>query len=202
MAEFWNIPESCLTLPSDNLAERLETAKELILYLRARGPSAPHSDSREEWTRWIKANLYELVSSDRWIISPLSKASTKGEYLTLDVCVEERLFPKRILLAVESELDNGRNRLGEVLKDFEKLLAVKSAFKLMIFSSERDGVTNKVILNGLKVDLEGYGHNLIGETYVFIDYNEDSGKNGSFIGHIWQPTSNGPQKSVEPVLIN
>jgi hypothetical protein len=178
----------------------MEAAKNLIQFLRERGPSAPYSDSREEWTQWIKSNLYGLISSDRWVISPLSKTSTKGEYLTLDICVEERQFPRRILLAVESELDSGRNRLGEVLEDFEKLLAVKSAFKLMIFSSERNGVTNEVLVNGLNSDLEGYGHNLRSETYIFVDYNEDSGENGSFICHIWQSTSNGPQNPVEPIL--
>jgi hypothetical protein len=49
----------------------------------------------------------------------------------------------------------------------------------MIFSSERNGTTNEVILTGIKRDLEGYGHNLRGETYILIDYNEDSGVNGA-----------------------
>jgi len=97
-------------------------------------------------------------------------------------------------LAVESELDDSRHRVNEILKDFEKLLAVKSAFKLLIFSSQKRGFTNEEIRRKLENDLNCYGHHLRGETYIFIDYNEDSGVNGSFIAHIWQSGSNGLQE--------
>ena len=195
----WVCSEACLELPADNLGERMAAANELIELLRKRGSTAPLSDSREDWTKWIKGNLYDLIVPSRWIVSPLTRARTKGEFLTLDLCVEEREFPKRILLAAESELDNGVNRLGEILKDFEKLLAVKSPFKLMIFSSENRETTNEIIRAGIIRDLEGYGHHLRGETYILVDYNENSGKNGSFISHVWQPTSNGRPGKIDLV---
>jgi hypothetical protein len=48
--------------------------------------------------------------------------------MTLDVTVEEKISLWRIVLAVESELDDSRHRDMEILKDFDKLLAVKSTF--------------------------------------------------------------------------
>ena len=192
--------ESCRTLPGDNLEDRKRTADELIQLLRSPGSNAPPSDRRGEWTRWIKENLYGLFDRAEYDISPSIADSTKGEYLTLDITVEEIKSQKRVVLAVESELDDSRHRVNEILNDFEKLLAVKCAFKLLIFSSRKRDFTNEDIRRKLENDLDCYGHHLKGETYIFIDYNEDSGANGSFFAHTWQPESNGPQKPAKPVL--
>lgn len=195
--ETWSVSESLLTMPGENIPERLLKAAELIRLIRDMAATAPRSDRREEWTPWVKSNLHGLIDHNNYVISPESHESTKGEFLTLDICVEERRFPKRILLAGESELDDTQNRRHEIVRDFEKLLAVKSAYKLMVFSSEKNGTTNEVILNEINRGLAGYGHHLRGETYIFLDYNEDSGENGSCIAHVWQPLSNGVNKPVK-----
>jgi hypothetical protein len=199
MAELWEIPTSVRTLPGENLKDRHRAAYELIQILRNPCSKAPLSDSRAEWTLWIKTNLHRLISAREFYISPSSPSSTKGEYLTLDMTVEERAFPKRIVLAVESEIIDTKYRGQEIEKDFEKLLAVKSPFKLMVFSSERYGFTNEKAVAMFERSLAGYGHHLLGETYLFIDYNENNveGINGSFIAHIWQPESNGTLKSAK-----
>jgi hypothetical protein len=197
----WQVPADYLTLPGENLRERLLKAKELIELLRAKESTAPIPDSRIDWTPWVKGNVHDLVDRNKYIVSPQHPKSTKGEYLTLDICVEELRYPKRLLLAGESELDDSRNRKREIIKDFEKLLAVKSAFKFMVFSSEKDGITNDVILKEIERGLDGYGHHLLGETYIFIDYNEDSGKNGSCIAHVWQPHLNGTNAPAKLVCI-
>jgi hypothetical protein len=204
MPDLWNVPESCRCLPAVNLEGRLWTANELIKLLRNPASKAPPGDSREEWTRWIKENLYSLIDRGAYGISPDIADSAKGEYLTLDITVEEKNCQWRVVLAVESELDDSRHRVKEILKDFEKLLAVKSAFKLMIFSSQKRGLTNEEVRRGLQNSLDGYSHHICGETYIFIDYNEnnDEGVNGSFIAHVWQPESNGPQKPAKFFLAN
>jgi hypothetical protein len=204
MSELWSVPKSCRTLPGENLEERLLAAKELIQLLRNPASKAPPGDSRGEWTRWIKESLYSLFDREEYGISPAIADSAKGEYLTIDVTVEEKNCQWRIVLAVESELDDSRHRMKEILKDFDKLLAVKGAFKLMIFSSQKRSLTNEVVRCRLQKSLDGYGHHLCGETYIFIDYNEnnDEGVNGSFICHTWQPESNGPQKPAELILAN
>jgi len=102
----------------------------------------------------------------------------------------------------ESELDDSRHRVNEIQKDFEKLLTVKSAFKVMVFSSQKTDLTNEIVLRKIQESLVGYGHHLLGETYIFIDYNEHSGVNGSFIAYTWQPTSNGPHEIAKLVLVS
>jgi hypothetical protein len=106
MANLWSVPESCSTLPGDNFEERKRAATELIRILRDPETQAPPGDSREEWTSWIKKNLYELLDLEAYGVSPPIANSTRGEYLTLDVTVEEKTREWRIILAVESELDD------------------------------------------------------------------------------------------------
>ncbi|MGA2888535.1 MAG: hypothetical protein ABSE51_10830 [Terracidiphilus sp.] len=108
------------------------------------------------------------------------------------------------MLVVESEIDDTKYRRQPIEKDFEKLLAVKSLFKLMIFSTEKRGFTNDNAIEAFGLYLEPYGHHLLGETYIFIDYNESNpqGVNGSFIAHTWQPEINGSQARVKLLRAN
>ena len=193
MVSRWTASEECLTLPGENLGERLVKANSLIKLLRDRKSSAPVTDSRKKWTDWIKKNLYEIMGSEEYLISPKDCASTQGEYLRLDITVEESKFPKRIVLAVESELDDSKGRRTAIEHDFEKLLAIKSSFKLMVFTTQRQDFTNEKALEMFEGSVNGYGHHLLGETYIFVDYNEDSGDNGNFIAHTWQPYKSGVQ---------
>jgi len=165
----------------------------LIQLLRNPVSEAPGTDGRTEWTAWIKKTLYEIVGQEDYLISPEDCSSTRGEFMKIDITIEERKVPKRIILAVESEIDNTKSRDKAIEFDFEKLLAVKSPFKLMIFSSQKEGFTNEEALRVFGRNLEPYGHHLQGETYIFVDYNENSRKNGSFFAHIWQSESNGMQ---------
>ncbi len=194
MHNHWIIPDTCRTIPGNNLGERLECAKQLIAILRQPAKSAPESDSRTAWTNWIKGQLVDAADSD-CLTFPRTSERTKGEFLKVDFCIEEKDRGHRILLAAESELDNTKARGNFIEQDFEKLLAVKSPFKLMIFSSEKDDGTdrwtNSKIIEKLQNNLENYGHHLQGETYIFIDYNERSGINGSFIAHLWQSSVSG-----------
>ena len=135
---------------------------------------------------------------DTW---PRKPETTKEEFMNLDLMVEEKSSPRRIVATVESELATS-NRKGEIARDFEKLLSVKSAFKVMIFSAAKVGFTDERAKEALESDLRGYGHHLRGETYIFIDYNENSGDNGSFIAHIWQSRSNRQQKSAKLLPVN
>jgi len=66
-------------MPGENLQERLQTASELMQLLRRPGTEAPLRNGREEWTRWIKENLYRLIDRDAFDISPVIADSTKGE---------------------------------------------------------------------------------------------------------------------------
>lgn len=112
---------------------------------------------------------------------PENPCSPKGEFI-VDFEWEEKTHPHRILLAAESEW--GTDRFGyntqwrPVEGDFEKLLAVKAPFKLLIFSSDYTTIGTDGCLDGnfpvefaqhrLKASLGGYGHHLAGETYDYL----------------------------------
>ena len=94
---------------------------------------------------------------------------------------------------MESELDDSKNQGTEIQHDFEKLLSVKAPFKLMIYSSRLGNAD--AILENIMLSIVNYGHHLLGETYMFIDYSENNPEkiHGSFIASIWQPKSSGRQ---------
>lgn len=142
-----------------------------------------------------------MVDSETFSFSPKQAGSTEGEFMRLDFCCEEKVYPKRILLVAESELDNTKARGKRIEQDFEKLLAVKSPFKLMVYSSAKERYTNSVIVESLGLNLKNYGHHLLGETYIFMDYKEHSGKNGSFIAHTWQPYKSGKQVKLSKIAL-
>jgi hypothetical protein len=200
MSDQWMIPESCRTLPGENSVDRLGVAWQMISLLQGRIDSAPKVDSRTEWTKWIKEGLFSLTSKEDFCFSPKEAGSTEGEFMRLDFCCEEKVYPKRIILAAESELDDSKVRGERVEQDFEKLLAVKSPFKLMVYSSAREGCTNLAIVEKLELNIQNYGHHLMGETYIFMDYNEHSGKNGSFIAHTWQLCKSVAQAKLDQYL--
>ena len=70
MANLWALPESCRSLPGDNLYGRLQAANGLIQLLRNPVSEAPGTDGRTEWTAWIKKTLYEIVGQEDYLISP------------------------------------------------------------------------------------------------------------------------------------
>jgi hypothetical protein len=96
-------------------------------------------------------------------------------------------------------------RWGLVEDDFEKLLAVKAPFKLLIFSSipeslrtnpdpEVDFSIHRAIDN-LKKSLQGYWHHLSGETYILLDFPATGvkGGDGVFDAYIWIAEKDGKQ---------
>jgi hypothetical protein len=48
MSKLWKIPESCRSLPGENLDERLRAAKVLVQLLQNPDTAAPKSDRRED----------------------------------------------------------------------------------------------------------------------------------------------------------
>jgi hypothetical protein len=81
--------------------------------------------------------------------------------------------------------------------DFEKLLAVKAPFKVLVFSSDCkrggcDGDPDTDFSIGyakqrLEASLRRYGHNIPGETYIFLDFPRTGlkGANGVYRAFMW-----------------
>jgi hypothetical protein len=85
-----------------------------------------------------------------------------------------------------------------VEEDFEKILSIKALFKVLIFSSDGKLEDSSGAVEGdfsigfakkqLKASLEGYGHHLTGEVYIFVDFPATGDPNGPgvFQSFIWQ----------------
>src|SRR5215813_2484783 len=71
---------------------------------------------------------------------------------------------KGVELAVESEWNADE---GAVVHDFEKLLAVKSPLKLMIYRARPK--TTVQVRESIKTYLKNYGQHVVGENYVMCE---------------------------------
>ena len=199
--ERFDIPPNCRDFNAENLEKRLEVARGFVAVFVANvAPQRSLDDSNKEWTRSIRRRLNSICPSGCYMCPP-NPDSSKDEFL-VDFTWRESEFGQRILLAGESEWATDRygkeTRWSLVEEDFEKLLSVKAPFKVLIFSSDCDVVESQGTVEGafsigfakhrLKASLEGYGHHLAGEVYVFIDFpatDEKSGP-GRFQSFTWQ----------------
>jgi hypothetical protein len=188
--EQFDIPLECRAFDEENLGKRLEVAKGFVAaFVENLAPPKGLDDLNKEWTKSVRRRLKVICTSGCYMCPP-DPNSSKGEFL-LDFSWGEKKFPQRILLAGESEW--GSDRFGEkhwyrVEEDFEKLLSVKAPFKVLIFSSncnieDSESAVDRDFSIGfakqkLKASLEGYGHHLAGEVYIFIDFPETGDKNG------------------------
>ncbi len=137
------------------------------------------------WTLEVQSALMDIGEKLERGIEHLCKRTSEqagtGEFL-LDAVWWRRVAPgsaEHVALAVESEFagwaKNRKDVANEVLKDFEKLLVVKSPLKLMIFCSRyAKGDTDLVsmrqsIWSRLKECIAQYSHHIEGEKYLFLD---------------------------------
>jgi hypothetical protein len=174
------IPVGCREFGTDCSEERREFAGKIIAEF-AKGVAPPRlfDHSNRSWTQSVRRRLIEICPDDCLPV-PIDPLSPKGEFL-VDCVWEEREDGKRILLACESEWAEdryGKTHWHQVEEDFEKLLAIKSPFKVLIFSSssESGAISSNIDFSveyakgRLTASLQNYGHHLAGEVYIFIDF--------------------------------
>jgi hypothetical protein len=186
----FEIPEKCREFGKTVFDERRLVANKFVQEFAKHAAPPKDSDERnEEWTRSVRGRFIEICPIGCRPI-PENRQSTRGEFL-VDYLWEEKENGRRIILAGESEwgMDKyGKNpRWRPVEADFEKLLAVKSPFKVLIFSSNCNLPDSQGEMDGdfsigfakerLEASLRRYGHHIPGEVYVFID--------GKFQSSIW-----------------
>ncbi len=198
----FEIPEACRELGNtsvESLNEKRHVAKNFIQAFTKN--VAPHKDlyeTNEVWTKSVRGRFIDICTSDCYAI-PKDRCTKRGEFL-VDYIWEEKENGRRILLAGESEW--GSDRYGKshwylVEEDFEKLLAIKAPFKVLIFSSycnlgESQGAVEGDFSIGfamkrLEASLRNYGHHIPGEVYIFIDFPQTGDKNstGIYQSFIW-----------------
>ena len=208
--EEFDIPPECRGFDEENLGKRLEVAKEFVVAFASKAvPSMSVDEKNKEWTKSVRRCLKVICTSECYMCPPDPERS-KGEFL-VDFSWAEIKFPQRILLAGESEWGTdkfGEKRWDRVEEDFEKLLSIKAPFKVLIFPSnwnigDSESARDRDFSIGfakqkLKGSLEGYGHHLAGEVYIFIDFPEGGDKNGPGVyrSFIWLVKKSGDAGEV------
>jgi len=194
----FEIPENCRELGDageEILREKLKVAKMFIeRFVERVAPPKSVDDSDEAWTQSVRRRFIEICPEGCYAL-PGDPLTRKGEFLA-DYTWAEEENGKRVLLASESEWGSGRfGRIHwtPVEHDFEKLLAIKAPFKVLIFSSicepsgtmEETDFSFEYAKERIKASLQNYGHRLPGEVYIFIDFPQTRepgpGKYQSFI---------------------
>jgi hypothetical protein len=119
------------------------------------------------WTKNIKSGLRDILQRGLTEVIFSEPERDVSEFM-LDVVGWSRDDGEGIVLAAESEWIYTP---AEVRKDFEKLLVIKSAIKLMIFASTHGRTPwQRSIVEALRDSLLLYKHHMRGERYIFVDF--------------------------------
>jgi hypothetical protein len=199
----FEIPERCRALGrTAGFVRRLQAAEDFIrAFVERVAPPKSLDDSDEAWTQAIRKRFIEICPKACYAL-PSDHMTAKGEYLA-DCTWAEESNGKRLLLACESEWGTcqyGRTYWPHVEYGFEKLLAIKAPFKVLIFSSydkpggsKPNAETNFSFGHArqrLGTSLRNYAHHIPGEVYIFIDFPQTgiAGDNGRYQSLIWLAT--------------
>jgi hypothetical protein len=198
----FKIPEECRGFGESGFGERRRVARSFVTqFVRKLAPPKSVDESDEAWTRAVRRRFIEICPLDCYA-QPSDPLTRKGEYLA-DYTWAEEAGGGRVLLACESEWGTGRygrTHWPPVEHDFEKLLAIKAPFKVLIFSSCREPTesrpetdfSHEYAREKLKASLEGYQHHLQGEVYIFIDLPQTRRPgDGKFQSFIWLAEGSG-----------
>lgn len=193
------IPMEYRDFPPTRLEERADLAKKFVEeFVLSVAPSKNVDDFNADWTTAVRKRFDDIRPKDLELIP--RKLDKLKEYL-VDFAWLEQSEGHRMIFACECEwasADYGRHTWwGLVEEDFEKLLAVKAPFKVLIFSSTLEDkrtspdpqvdFTLATAKERLATSLTNYEHHLAGETYIFIDFpaTGKKGGNGSYEAFIW-----------------
>ena len=164
----------------------LKIANELIAHLKA---AIDKSERRKEWTAINLQTLRDFVSDGLNMTyypapidptaDPSKRSRVKGEFLWDHMsCTEED-----VIFIAESEWDSD---LGELKRDFEKLLYTRCPIKLMMCGgwTDRDDIAAKLSEYARQCS-QNFGP---GEIFIlfFVGWPEDDGKRPNHEAFMWQ----------------
>jgi hypothetical protein len=197
--------DCCREFGASSFERRAEVAGNFVrLLVTTVAPPKDLDRFDREWTRSIRTRVSEMcpLGCRAW---PLQAHSPRGEFL-VDFGWAEIEGGKRILLAGESEwgsVTKWSTHWRPVEHDFEKLLAFKSVFKVIVFSSNDQladsdsGLDSDFSIGFAKTrianSLAGYGHNIAGETHILLDFPRtgDPNSNGVYRSFFWTAKADG-----------
>lgn len=143
--------------------------RELLRQLIKGIPGKARSDDKPGWTRAVKAAVREESKKRGWEVCATAPHRSsrfdwrEHEWLLDAICWSG----PDITLAVECEWDR-----KDVPNDFQKLMAVKSPLKLMVF--EAGPKNRRELVLSIEQKLNEYGQHVDGEVYLLLDFAEGS----------------------------
>lgn len=140
-----------------------DLAKALVAYVDAADIDTANN---RPWTQAVRSGLQSILGCATTEVIFTDTSAGMSEFL-LDIVAWSRNDGEGLVLACECEWAVDA---AEVLRDFEKLLVVKSATKLMIFASSGRKASQEAILKVINDSLLSYKHHIAGERYIFIDF--------------------------------
>ena len=122
--------------------------------------SAPNKD----WTGTLKSVFGEMAKDvgQNYVVS----SSVHGGEHLFDLAWRQSASCPDIVLCAESEWGNQ----DEVLNDFVKLMNVKAALKVMIFSTNGDDVARSKMRAAIEGCLRSSVHHIRGEKYLLLNF--------------------------------
>ena len=203
-----DIPSKCRRFGGADFDLRLQVADRFVEEFVKTVAPLKADDARDEvWTLAVRRRLIEICAKGCYAL-PDTPYSAKGEYLA-DYTWSEEGDMKRLLLACQTEWGtgwSGRTHWAPVERSFEKLLAVKAPFKVLIFSSCRQpdplnpetDFSSDYAKGKLERSLRTYLHHLPGEVYIFVDFPQTRALDGDgkFQSLIWLSKRFGRQAVV------
>lgn len=139
-----------------------------------------HNMRLAQWTKAVKNVLIEMGENQNFEVYPNPHVN-KGELL-LDVAWYDSDGDKvpyvyrKMILGAESEWGSEiskKGNIGEILDDFYKLLDFKCEYKVMIYTTYSwDDRYILELRNELIKTLENYENHVIGEKYIFIEFQD------------------------------
>lgn len=168
----------CSILPAELAALIRAEVLPLVSRLRARdrskfGKKAALRGQRARRTKALRLVLRRAAKKRGFLCFPNSDKRLKkklGQWLYDLIWWEDRSGKKGIELAVESEWNRP---VGDIVDDFEKLLAVKSPVKLMVYRVSRN--TRERVRKALAESVREYRHHVKDENYILCEFQPDWG---------------------------
>jgi hypothetical protein len=184
----FEVHKECRDFGETNSDARLRTAKRFVeKFVKTVAPFKKFDERDETWTLAVRRRLIEICPKGCYAL-PDDPYAAKGGYLADFAWLEEGRM-KRLLLACQTEWGTGWSggaNWAFVEHGFEKLLAIKAPFKVLIFSSvgkpygtmEETDFSLEYAKFRLKASLRNYAHHLPGEAYIFVDFPQTRIRNG------------------------
>lgn len=150
----------------DEVEKKIKEKLQQIV-IESKNATKQNKNSDEWWTKGVKKKLCNLAHEMDYAVTAngCDDAEDKQEWLFDMIWTHKEEF-KEIILAMECEWSKNRD---DVLEDFEKLLVVRSKYRIFIFNQyNRSEIEN--MMEEFRKKIDKFKSTLSGDRYFFAGY--------------------------------